>query len=69
MSSIRCFYSSKPSLLNAALAFFMVFYGFAAMAQPASASGVAAPPVTSAAQAMWNKARTQLLRIRIVPIG
>lgn len=47
----------------------MVFYGFAAMAQPASASGVAAPPVTSAAQAMWNKARTQLLRIRIVPIG
>jgi serine protease Do len=66
MSSIRCFYSSKPSLLNAALAFFMLLCAFTAQAQSNAAT---APPVTSAAQAMWNKARTQLLRIRIVPIG
>lgn len=73
MPSIRCFSSSKPSLLPAALAFFMLLGGFAAHAQQASASKPSAAPatplVTSAAQAMWNKARTQLLRIRIVPIG
>ncbi len=70
MQSIRgffSFYAFKPSLANAGLAFFMLLAACVARAQAPTASS--APLVTSAAQAMWNKARTQLVRIRIVPIG
>ncbi len=64
----------KPSLATASLAFCLLLAAFAAKAQaPAQAAPnptAAAPPmVTSAAQGMWQSARTKLLRIRIVPLG
>jgi serine protease Do len=69
MPRIHCFTALKPFLVHASWGFFMLLATGLARAQSPAAQASAAPMATSAAQAMWSKARTQLLRIRIVPIG
>jgi serine protease Do len=73
MHPIRCFPAFKPLLALAGLVLLSLQVAGLAHAQAltpqAPATAPVAPMATSAAQAMWSRARTQLLRIRIVPIG